>query len=60
MQKTPGTLEKDTARRRELTTERIAPGDARFGIVSEDPERMSGMPCFAGTRVPVKNRFDYL
>ena len=25
-----------------------------------DPEIMSGTPCFAGTRVPVKNLFDYL
>jgi uncharacterized protein (DUF433 family) len=25
-----------------------------------DPERMSGTPCFYGTRVPVKTLFDYL
>lgn len=25
-----------------------------------DPEIMSGMPVFVGTRVPVKNLFDYL
>lgn len=29
-------------------------------LVSRDPEVMSGTPCFAGTRVPVKNLFDYL
>ena len=29
-------------------------------IVWSDPERMSGAPCFYGTRVPVKNLFDYL
>ncbi|MFN9106726.1 MAG: DUF433 domain-containing protein [Betaproteobacteria bacterium] len=29
-------------------------------LVSVDPEVMSGAPCFAGTRVPVKNLFDYL
>ncbi len=29
-------------------------------IVWTDPERMSGAPCFYGTRVPVKNLFDYL
>ena len=29
-------------------------------IVWTDPERMSGAPCFSGTRVPVKNLFDYL
>ena len=25
-----------------------------------DPEIMGGAPCFAGTRVPIKNLFDYL
>jgi uncharacterized protein (DUF433 family) len=25
-----------------------------------DPERVSGMPCFYGTRVPVAHLFDYL
>jgi len=29
-------------------------------LVWVDPERMSGTPCFYGTRVPVKNLFDYL
>jgi uncharacterized protein (DUF433 family) len=29
-------------------------------VVWADPERMSGVPCFYGTRVPVKNLFDYL
>ena len=29
-------------------------------VVWTDPERMSGAPCFYGTRVPVKNLFDYL
>lgn len=29
-------------------------------VVWTDPERMSGAPCFHGTRVPVKNLFDYL
>ena len=28
--------------------------------VSRDPEIMSGAVCFAGTRVPVQNLFDYL
>jgi len=27
--------------------------------VSRDPEVMSGALCFTGTRVPVKNLFDY-
>jgi uncharacterized protein (DUF433 family) len=28
--------------------------------VSVHPGRLGGEPCFAGTRVPVKNLFDYL
>jgi uncharacterized protein (DUF433 family) len=28
--------------------------------ISIDPEIMSGRPCFTGTRVPVRNLFDYL
>lgn len=29
-------------------------------VVWKDPRRMSGTPCFRGTRVPVKNLTDYL
>jgi uncharacterized protein (DUF433 family) len=29
-------------------------------VVWTGPERMSGAPCFYGTRVPVKTLFDYL
>lgn len=29
-------------------------------LVWTDPERMSGTPCFYGTRVPVKTLFEYL
>ncbi len=29
-------------------------------LVSRNPEIMSGAACFTGTRVPVKNLFDYL
>jgi uncharacterized protein (DUF433 family) len=31
-----------------------------YGQVSIDPEVMSGMPVFAGTRVPIKSLFDYI
>ena len=31
-----------------------------YGQVSIDPDIVSGTPCFAGTRVPVKNLFDYM
>ena len=29
-------------------------------LVKRDPEIMSGVLCFKGTRVPVKHLFDYL
>ena len=29
-------------------------------LVEVDPEKMSGIPCFIGTRVPVTHLFDYL
>ena len=29
-------------------------------VIHSDPEIMGGTPCFKGTRVPVKNLFDYL
>lgn len=44
----------------ERDTERVPPTDPRAGAVSIDPERRSGVPCFAGTRVPIHDLFDYL
>ena len=29
-------------------------------LIVSDPEILGGTPCFTGTRVPVKNIFDYL
>ena len=29
-------------------------------LITVDPGRMSGAPCFTGTRVPVQNLFDYV
>ncbi len=29
-------------------------------IIDSDPERLDGEVCFSGTRVPVRNLFDYL
>ncbi len=29
-------------------------------VISIHPERLSGQPCFKGTRVPIQNLFDYL
>ena len=41
-------------------TELVPPSDPRAGIVSIDPERMGGTPCFVGTRVPIRYLFEYL
>ena len=30
------------------------------GLIWTDPERMSGTPCFYGTRVPITHLFEYL
>jgi uncharacterized protein (DUF433 family) len=48
-----------------LTAEDIAgdliqPGNPLFGIVWVNRERMSGIPCFAGTRVPIQSLFEHL
>lgn len=43
-----------------LVGDLVRPGDRRFGIIWINPERMSGEPCFYGTRVPVKTLFDYI
>ena len=29
-------------------------------VVSVNPERMSGVPCFTGTRVPISHLFEFL
>ena len=29
-------------------------------VVNIDPERMSGAPCFTGTRVPIAHLFEHL
>jgi len=29
-------------------------------VISIDPERLSGTPCFVGTRVPIQSLFDHL
>ena len=33
---------------------------ARHDVVHTDPEILAGEPVFVGTRVPLKNLFDYL
>jgi uncharacterized protein (DUF433 family) len=44
----------------DLAGDLVQPGHPLFGIVWVNPQRMSGTPCFAGTRVPVQTLFDHL
>ena len=44
----------------DLEGDAIRPGNPLFGTMWINPNRMSGAPCFYGTRVPVKHLFDYL
>ena len=41
-----------------LQGDKIQPGHPLFGLVWINPKRVSGAPCFYGTRVPLKNLFD--
>ena len=44
----------------DLEGDLVQPGHPLFGVVWVNPQRLSGSPCFAGTRVPVRTLFDYL
>jgi uncharacterized protein (DUF433 family) len=43
-----------------LEGDKIQPGHPLFGLVWINAKRVSGSPCFYGTRVPLKNLFDSL
>jgi uncharacterized protein (DUF433 family) len=43
-----------------LSGDLIQRGHPFFGMIWINRDRLSGAPCFAGTRVPIKNLFDYL
>lgn len=43
-----------------LNAELVPPSDPRAGVISINPARVSGVPCFAGTRVPIQILWDYL
>jgi uncharacterized protein (DUF433 family) len=43
-----------------LVGDRIQPDHPLFGVIWINPERVSGAPCFYGTRVPIQNLFDSL
>jgi uncharacterized protein (DUF433 family) len=40
--------------------ETTEPGSPWFPFVWIDPDRLGGTPCFRGSRVPIRNLFDYL
>jgi hypothetical protein len=43
-----------------LVGDLIQQGHPLFGLVWINPDRVSGAPCFYGTRVPIKALFDCL
>jgi uncharacterized protein (DUF433 family) len=43
-----------------LVGDQVQSDDPRFRLVWINPERLSGAPCFYGTRVPVQTLFDYI
>jgi uncharacterized protein (DUF433 family) len=45
---------------RDLSTELVPQSDAHARFVSIDPERLGGVPCFVGTRIPIKYLWEYL
>ena len=45
---------------RDLSTELVPRADPRACFVSIDPERLGGIPCFVGTRVPIQYLWEYL
>ncbi len=44
----------------ELVGDQISPNHPIFGLVWINRERLSGSPCFYGSRTPIKSLFDYL
>ena len=40
--------------------ELVPTSDPRATFISINPERLGGTPCFVGTRVPIRNLWDYL
>jgi uncharacterized protein (DUF433 family) len=44
----------------DLEGDKIPRGHPLFGLIWINPNRLSGAPCFYGTRVPIQNLFDSL
>ena len=53
-------VQREVLEQTDLSTELVPQSDARADIVSIDPERLGGTPCFVGTRVPIKHLWEYL
>jgi hypothetical protein len=56
----PSVGPKNPLRDEDLEGDLIQSHHPLFGVVWINPQRMSGAPCFAGTRVPIKTLFDYV
>src|SRR6266446_6382052 len=54
------TIDTIASQERDLCTELVPQSDARACFVSIDPERLGGVLCFVGTRVPIKYLWEYL
>jgi uncharacterized protein (DUF433 family) len=54
------TIKTMASQERDVSTELVPQSDARARFVSIDPERLGGVPCFVGTRVPMKYLWEYL
>ena len=54
------TIDTLASQKRDLSTELVPQSDVRAPFVSIDPERLGGVPCFVGTRVPIKYLWEYL
>lgn len=44
----------------EQSTELVPKSDPCSAVISIDPARMSGVPCFKGTRVPIQTLWDHM
>jgi uncharacterized protein (DUF433 family) len=54
------TIKTIASQERDVSTELVPQSDARARFVSIDPERLGGVPCFVGARVPMKYLWEYL
>ncbi len=50
----------ETSARTAIDSEVIARSDLAASLIWIDPERMGGIPCFVGTRVPIQTLWDHL